>query len=221
MWFHKEQNIFICFVIFPAPGCLIDKWLSHTYNTAGSVTFCLPHTPRGTLPLNPPYRMDFTVYSYGENWYNPCMKLGIICSSGGHLLLIHLLKDFWSKHDRFWVTFDKEDARSLLREEKIYPAYFPTNRNILNLIRNFFLALRVLFKEKPDVIISSGAGVAIPFFYIGKLMRKKLIFIEAYERIENPSLTARVVYPITNMFILHWEEQKKNFPRGEVLGQLL
>lgn len=149
------------------------------------------------------------------------MKIAIVCSSGGHLLLIHLLKEFWSKYDRFWVTFKKEDAVSLLQEEKVYWAYFPTNRNIFNLVRNFFVALKVLFKEKPDIIVSTGAGVAIPFFYLGKLLRKKLVFIEAYERIETPSLTAKIVYPITDAFILQWEEQKKNFPKGVVLGQIL
>ena len=149
------------------------------------------------------------------------MKLGIVCSSGGHLLLLHLLKDFWSQYDRFWVTFKKEDALSLLEKERVYWAFFPTNRNIFNLVRNFFVAVKVLVKEKPDVIISTGAGVAIPFFFMGKLMRKKLIFIEAYERIETPSLTGKIVYPITDAFILQWEEQKKFYPKGHVLGQIL
>lgn len=145
----------------------------------------------------------------------------MVCSSGGHLLLLHLLETFWRKHDRFWVTFKKEDAISLLEKEKVYWSYFPTNRNIVNLVRNFFVAVRVLFKEKPDIIVSTGAGVAIPFFYLGKLLGKKLVFIEAYERIENPSLTGRIVYRITDAFILQWEEQKKFYPKGIVLGQIL
>ena len=149
------------------------------------------------------------------------MKIGMVCSSGGHLLLLHLLETFWRKHDRFWVTFKKEDAISLLEKEKVYWSYFPTNRNIFNLVRNFFVAIRVLFKERPDIIVSTGAGVAIPFFYLGKLLGKKLVFIEAYERIENPSLTGRIVYRITDAFILQWEEQKKFFPKGIVLGQIL
>jgi UDP-N-acetylglucosamine:LPS N-acetylglucosamine transferase len=149
------------------------------------------------------------------------MKLGMICSSGGHLLLLHLLKDFWEQHDRFWVTFNKEDAVSLLKEERTYWAYFPTNRNMFNLVRNFFVAVKVLLKEKPDILVSTGAGVAIPFFYLGKLLGKKLVFIEAYERIDNPSLTGRLVYPITDAFILQWEEQQKHYPKGKVLGQLL
>jgi beta-1,4-N-acetylglucosaminyltransferase len=149
------------------------------------------------------------------------MKLGMVCSSGGHLLLLHLLKDFWSQYDRVWVTFKKEDAVSLLENEKVYWAFFPTNRNLLNLVRNSFVALKVLFKEKPDVVISTGAGVAIPFFFLGKLLRKKLVFIEAYERIDNPSLTGRLVYPLSDVFILHWEEQKRFYPKGRIVGQLL
>ena len=148
------------------------------------------------------------------------MKIAMVCSSGGHLLLLHVLDKFWKAHDRFWVTFKKPDAQSLLKDEKTYWAYFPTNRNFFNLIRNFFVAIRVLFKEKPDIIVSTGAGVAIPFFFIGKLLRKKLVFIEAYERINNPSLTGRIVYRITDAFILQWDEQKKHYPRGIVLGQI-
>ena len=98
------------------------------------------------------------------------LKICLVGSSGGHLTHLYMLKPFWKDKNRFWVTFDKEDARSLLKDEKMYPCYFPTNRNIKNLIRNTFLAIRVLKKEKPDLIISSGAAVAVPFFYLGKMV---------------------------------------------------
>ncbi len=35
-----------------------------------------------------------------------------------------------AEKDRFWVTFAKEDARSLLEGERVYPCYYPTNRNL-------------------------------------------------------------------------------------------
>lgn len=105
------------------------------------------------------------------------MKVCLAGSSGGHLTHLYLLKPFWEDKERFWVTFKKEDATSLLAKEKTYWCYFPTNRNVKNLIRNTFVAVRVLFKERPDLIISSGAAVAVPFTYIGKLMGKKVIFV--------------------------------------------
>ena len=112
------------------------------------------------------------------------MKVCLVGSSGGHLTHLYMLKPFWKNKERFWVTFDKEDARSLLEGEKMYPCYFPTNRNIKNLIRNTFVALKVLKKEKPDLIISAGAAIAVPFFYLGKLFGAKLVYIEVFDRID-------------------------------------
>ena len=130
------------------------------------------------------------------------MKLCLVGSSGGHLTHLYMLKPFWKTKERFWVTFDKEDARSLLKDEKVYPCYFPTNRNIKNLIRNTFLAIKILRKEKPDVIISSGAAVAVPFFYLGKLFGAKTVYIEVFDRIDKPTLTGKLVYPVTDRFIV-------------------
>lgn len=149
------------------------------------------------------------------------MKVCLVGSSGGHLTHLYLLEEFWKNKERFWVTFEKEDSISLLKDEKKYWCYFPTNRNIKNLIKNTFLAIKILFKEKPDIIISSGAAPAIPFFYIGKIMGKKLIYIEVYDRITSPTLTGKIVYPITDKFILQWEEQKKYYPKGECIGGLI
>lgn len=91
------------------------------------------------------------------------MKICLVGSSGGLLTHLYMRNPFWSDHERFWVTFDKEEARSLLKEETVYLRYFPTNRNVKNLIRNTSLAWKVLRKDIPELIISSGAAVPVPF----------------------------------------------------------
>lgn len=148
------------------------------------------------------------------------MKVCLVGSSGGHLTHLYMLKDFWENEDRFWVTFPKEDAKSLLAEEKVYACHYPTNRNLKNLIKNTFLAFRVLFKEKPDLIISSGAAVAVPFFYLGKLFGAKTIYIEVFDRMDKPTVTGRLVYPVTDKFIVQWEEMKKVYPKAINLGSI-
>ena len=148
------------------------------------------------------------------------IKVCLVGSSGGHLTHLYMLKPFWENKDRFWVTFDKEDARSLLEGEKMYPCYFPTNRNIKNLIRNTFVALKVLRKEKPDLIISSGAAVSVPFFYLGKLFGAKLIYIEVFDRIDKPTMSGKLVYPIVDKFIVQWEEMKEVYPKAINLGSI-
>lgn len=146
------------------------------------------------------------------------MKVCLVGSSGGHLTHLYLLKPFWNDKERFWVTFDKADVRSVLSEEVVYPCYYPTNRNIKNLIKNTFLAYKILKKERPDLIISSGAAIAVPFFYIGKLFGSKTVYIEVFDRIDASTLTGKLVYPVTDRFIVQWEEMKKVYPKAINLG---
>ena len=148
------------------------------------------------------------------------IKICLVGSSGGHLTHLYMLKPYWKNNDRFWVTFDKEDANSILEGEKVYHCYFPTNRNIWNLIRNTFLAIKVLHKEKPDLIISSGAAVAVPFFYLGKLRGAKTVYIEVFDRIDKSTLTGKLVYPVTDKFIVQWDEMKKVYKKSINLGSI-
>lgn len=148
------------------------------------------------------------------------IKVCLVGSSGGHLMHLYMLKNFWKGKERFWVTFDKMDANSLLAGEHKYYCHYPTNRNIKNLIKNTFLAMKILKKEKPDLIISSGAAVAVPFFYIGKIMGAKTVYIEVFDRIDKPTMTGKLVYPITDKFIVQWEEMKKVYPKAIHLGSI-
>ena len=133
---------------------------------------------------------------------------------------LYMLKPFWENKDRFWATFDKEDARSLLKGEKLYPVYYPSNRSIKALIINTYRAIKILRKERPDLIISSGAAPAIPFFWIGKLMGAKTIYIEVFDRIDKPTISGIICYPVTDKFIVEWEEMKQVYKKAINLGSI-
>lgn len=148
------------------------------------------------------------------------VKIAFVSSSGGHLNHLYLLRPFWEDKKRVWVTYDKKNTKYLLRDEKIYYCHYPTNRNVKNLIRNTRIAWQVLRKEKPDIIISTGEAIAIPFFYLGRLMGKKLIYIEVYDRMCKPTVTGRLVYPIVDQFIVQWEEMKKVYPKAVNFGSI-
>ncbi len=148
------------------------------------------------------------------------MKVCLVGSSGGHLTHLYMLKPFWQDKQRFWVTFDKEDARSLLEGETMYPCYFPTNRSLKALLINTRLAWKVLRREKPDLILSSGAAVAVPFFYLGKLFGAKVVYLEVFDRIDKPTMTGKLVYPIADAFIVQWEEMKQVYPKAVNFGSI-
>lgn len=148
------------------------------------------------------------------------LKVCLVGSSGGHLTHLYMLKPFWETKDRFWATFDKEDARSLLKGEKVYPVYYPSNRSIKALMINTWRALRILAKERPDLIISSGAASAVPFFWLGKLFGAKTIYIEVFDRIDAPTLAGKMCYPVADKFIVEWNEMIQVYPKAINLGSI-
>lgn len=148
------------------------------------------------------------------------MKVCLVGSSGGHLTHLYMLKPFWNDKERFWVTFDKEDAKSILDGEKMYPCYYPSNRSVKGLLFNTKLAWKVLRSERPDLIISSGAAVAVPFFYIGKLLGIKSIYIEVFDRVNHSTMSGKLIYPVADKFVVQWEEMKKIYPRAINLGSI-
>jgi len=148
-------------------------------------------------------------------------KLLLVCSSGGHFYQLFSLRDFWKEYARCWVTFKKDDTIFRLTNERIYWAHEPTNRNLKNLIRNLFLAWKVIAREKPDLIISTGAGVAVPFIYVGRLFRCKTIYIESLTRIHQMSLTGMMVYPLVDDFLVQWREMSRKYNRARFAGRVL
>ena len=149
------------------------------------------------------------------------IKIGLISSRGGHLFQLYQLKDWWKRYPRFWVTDRGEDSDYLLRNEKAYYGYFPESRNLFNAIRNFFLAFKILRKEKPNLLVSCGAGIAPPFFYVGKILGCKLIFIETFTFVKRPTLSGKIIYPIANLFLIQHKDLKKFYPKAKYWGRIL
>ena len=112
------------------------------------------------------------------------MKVVLVCSSGGHLAQLYRLRPWWETHRRVWVTFETTDATSLLADEEAVWAAHPTTRNVPNALRNLRLAWSVLRSERPDAVVSDGAGVAVPFFVIAKLLGISTVFLEVVDRID-------------------------------------
>jgi UDP-N-acetylglucosamine:LPS N-acetylglucosamine transferase len=145
-------------------------------------------------------------------------KVLLVASSGGHLLQLLQLADLWSQERRHWVSFEKSDAISLLKGERVTWAHHPTNRNLINLVRNLALALPLLRAGNIEAIVTTGAGVAVPFALAGRLLGVNVVYIESMARISSPSLTGRLVYPLADTFIVQWPSLKGYFRRARCFG---
>jgi beta-1,4-N-acetylglucosaminyltransferase len=149
------------------------------------------------------------------------VQLLLVCSTGGHLLQLVALREAWEGFSRVWVTFDRGDSRSLLAGEDVVIAYSPTNRNVPNLLRNLWLAARVVRRRRPRVVLTTGAGVAVPFAWIGRLFGARVVYVESVTRIDGPSLSCRLIRPVASRIYVQWPELAEQVPGAHYLGSVL
>lgn len=143
-------------------------------------------------------------------------KLCFAASSGGHLEEISRLAGLRDQYEIFLVT-EKGGFAELNICNSVYYLSQINRKEILfipKLIKTFFQSLRVLLKEKPYYIISTGALATFPICLLGKLMRKQVIYIESFARVDTASLTGRLMYHIADLFIIQWEELQDIFPKA-------
>lgn len=151
----------------------------------------------------------------------PAGHVLMVCSSGGHLAQLLDLGRLWDRSRRSWVTFDTTDALSQLEGEDVVWAHHPTTRNLPNLVRNFGLAVREVRRRRPDVVVSTGAAVALPFFITARALRIPTVYIEVYDRLDGPTLTGRLCRPFTTTFCVQWPEQQRYYRNSVLVGALL
>jgi UDP-N-acetylglucosamine:LPS N-acetylglucosamine transferase len=145
----------------------------------------------------------------------------LVSTQGGHLAHLIALRQWWEDKDRVWVCPDTPDVVDRLAGERVIPSYSPTTRNVPNLLRNSMLALSLLRRERPALLVSAGAGVAVPFFVAAWLLRIPTVFIEVYDRVDTPTMTGRLCGPFTTRRIVQWQSQLEFYPDAHLVGPLL
>ena len=148
-------------------------------------------------------------------------KVLMVASSGGHMEELTRLKKVISKYDCCWVT-ENNDFQTYGDNVQINYYVPQVNRRELLFPAKFLYvslkALYIILKEKPDFVISTGALISYPFCRIAKWMGKKVIFIESFARVNELSMTGRLLYNHVNRFIVQWPELSEEYDKAVVGG---
>jgi UDP-N-acetylglucosamine:LPS N-acetylglucosamine transferase len=148
------------------------------------------------------------------------MKACFIASSGGHWEELMCLKAIADEHDTVYITEDGGQARdSSLKNMYRLPQINRRQKDFLwRFLKLIFAAGKIMLREKPDFIITTGALISFPFCVYAKLMKAKVIYIETFARVYNRSLTGRLVYPIADLFLVQWESLLELYPKAKYVG---
>jgi hypothetical protein len=145
----------------------------------------------------------------------------LVCSPGGHLVQMLSLEPSWRELETKWVTLPGADVDHLLGGRDVVLGCGPTNRSLKNLLRNFRTAWRTVRDYRPDVILSTGAALAVPFFVVGRLHGTHCVYVESFTRINGLSMSGRMVYPLADAFFVQWPSSTKRFRRAKHAGSVV
>lgn len=148
-------------------------------------------------------------------------KICLISSSGGHLEQIKQLKKITSEFEYYYIV-NKTSSTSKIKEKKYLITDIYRGKNKLKKIAiTLYMFTEQFFyfiKERPDVVITTGAGMVVPTCLIAKIFRKKVVYIESFARMTTANKTGKFLYKFADLFIIQWPELKKIYPKAEYWG---
>jgi UDP-N-acetylglucosamine:LPS N-acetylglucosamine transferase len=152
------------------------------------------------------------------------MKICLTSQIGGHLFQLLQLKSIYEKYEFFFVTSKHESTRNLENAYYLHFNYEPrvTLNMIIDFILNTIKSVKIINKERPKIIVTTGGHVSLPICIIGKIFGSKLIYIESFSRMNSKSLSGKIIYNIADVFLVQWKSMLNIYgKKAQYWGKLL
>ena len=148
-------------------------------------------------------------------------KICLTASGGGHLTELLRLSDCWKVFETFFVTTVPVVQDELKQSAKVYVVGECNRQHPILVMLVFLRCLKIIIKEKPDVVISTGAAAGCMICFLAKIMKAKIIWIDSITNVEKISLSGRMVRYIADLFLVQWSELTLKYKNVEYAGTVI
>jgi hypothetical protein len=160
----------------------------------------------------------------GENGENgasaPRYRVLLVSSSGGVLLDLLALKPWWSRHEVSWVAVHAEDTATLLAGQRVHWEREQSASSPLGVLGAVLRSLRILRRERPDVIVSAGTGVAVGVFLAARLLRIPALWLETFNIVGVPGSASKLCGRLAAAVLVQRPSLVGTRPRAVLIGEL-
>lgn len=156
-------------------------------------------------------------------------RICLAASGGGHVRQLLDLEPVWRGQDYFFVTEDTALGRSLARDHPVrFVAHYALGQarigQTLAMIRgalaNIVQSVRIAFVERPDIVISTGAGAVFVVALTARLLGARFVLIDSFARFDKPSKFARIAKPFATHVVVQSAALKAIWPDAELFDPL-
>jgi anti-anti-sigma factor len=148
----------------------------------------------------------------------PSQKLMLISSSGGYFRYMQSMKPFWQKFsDRCWISIRTAITEKQIEDDHRYWGYIPVKDNLPNMFRNLLLAIKVVPKQKPDLVFCTGSGFAIPYLLVAKwICHSTIVYVESKTRLHALGLPAWLLMKLNvlDLLVVRSREIANSYPKS-------
>jgi UDP-N-acetylglucosamine--N-acetylmuramyl-(pentapeptide) pyrophosphoryl-undecaprenol N-acetylglucosamine transferase len=157
------------------------------------------------------------------------VRLCLAGSGGGHVRQLLDLEPLWRERNYFFVTEDTALGQSLAQTHPVsFVRHYALGQARLghplkmvgSALINLWQSIRMMVVERPDIVISTGAGAVFWVVFIARLLGAKFILIESFARFDRPSAFARIAKPFAHHVIVQSPQLAAIWPDALVFDPL-
>jgi len=152
---------------------------------------------------------------------NGKLKICLVSSSGGHLNQLLKLSDSWAEQESFYITTSEVVRDKLKNTGPVYVVGECNREHPVKVLRVLFSCISIMIRERPDVVISTGAAAGCIGCFLGKLMGAKVIWVDSITNVEHISMSGAMVRYIADVFFVQWPELARKYKNVKFYGALI
>ena len=149
------------------------------------------------------------------------LRICLAASAGGHISQLLKLAACWNGYETFCVTTTEVVRNRLNKLGEVYVVGECNRQHPIRVITVFLKCLRIVFRESPDVVISTGAAAGCMLCFLGKMIGAKVVWIDSITNVERISLSGRMVRYVADLFLVQWQELAGKYEKVEFVGTVI
>jgi len=156
-----------------------------------------------------------------KNKYRKDLRICLAASAGGHMLQLLRVKERITCTNCFFLTSAIVIQEKLRQSGNVYIVGECNYQHPWKVVKVFIRCLTIVLKEKPDIVISTGAAPGCIMCFLGKLFKAKVIWLDSITNVEKLSLSGRMVRSIADLFLVQWPDLTKKYKNVEFAGAVI
>jgi UDP-N-acetylglucosamine:LPS N-acetylglucosamine transferase len=149
------------------------------------------------------------------------LRVCLVSSAGGHTSQLLKLSESWKGSRSCWITTVDVIKKKLSKHGKVYVVGECNRRQPWRVFVVLLRCIRIVFREKPDVVISTGAAAGCIVCFLSKLLGAKIVWIDSITNVYRLSLSGRLVRRIADLLLVQWPELAEKYPGVEYAGAVI